>query len=78
MASLCKNLQRQKIRSMLDLTPGKPSTLSTWRPAQQHVPETRESFPEPISDQLPKTISVSLILSSMSPNSRRQRPWKEN
>lgn len=58
-------------------TPGKPTTLSMWRPASQHAPETRESSPEPISDQLPKNTFAYPIFPSMSPNSRRLRPWRE-
>lgn len=57
-----------------ELTPGKPTTLSTWRPAYQHAPDIRESSPKPISDQLPKNTFAYPISPSMSPNSRRLRP----
>lgn len=58
-------------------TLGKPPTPFTWRPAHHHAPETKETSPEPISDQLPKNISVSPIFPNFSPDPRRLRPWKE-
>lgn len=75
MAFLCISLQRQGIGLQLNISQENQAVHPNGdRLISMSHRETRKSSSDPISDQLPKNLSASPVLSGISLNPREARP----